>query len=250
MAHRCKKVKGIGLLKSIKHRLFIAGIAAVLSPVLVQLAFKMDSLHPMLVASWTAGEFLAYIGSLLGAAATIAAVILTIEKSDEDSREQYRLSALPCVAMQDLHRINRKSLFDFVTGEDAAVSEKDAAKKGPYDEVKIDKEYAIYSADGFSYRCELADEQHKKIEWGLLPVEDSNGVIFGVANTSAYVPLVFSSIGNGPAVNCCISVVKADTIENVEFRGLTSCSNKQMAVGTERYLGIYFDDCTISDCFG
>lgn len=80
MAHRCKKVKGIGLLKSIKHRLFIAGIAAVLSPVLVQLAFKMDSLHPMLVASWTAGEFLAYIGSLLGAAATIAAVILTIEK--------------------------------------------------------------------------------------------------------------------------------------------------------------------------
>lgn len=143
MAHRCKKVKGIGLLKSIKHRLFIAGIAAVLSPVLVQLAFKMDSLHPMLVASWTAGEFLAYIGSLLGAAATIAAVILTIEKSDEDSREQYRLSALPCVAMQDLHRINRKTLFDFVTGEDAAVSEKDAAKKGPYDEVKIDKEYAI-----------------------------------------------------------------------------------------------------------
>lgn len=75
------------LLKSIKHCLFIAGIVAVLSPVLVQLAFKMDSPHPMLVASWTAGEFLAYIGSLLGAVATIAAVMLTIEKSDEDSRE-------------------------------------------------------------------------------------------------------------------------------------------------------------------
>lgn len=54
------------LLKSVKHCLFIAGIVAVLSPVLVQLAFKMDSPHPMLVASWTAGEFLAYIGSLLG----------------------------------------------------------------------------------------------------------------------------------------------------------------------------------------
>lgn len=134
--------------------------------------------------------------------------------------------------------------------ENAPGSDGGMTAKEPYAEVKIEKEYAVYSAEGFCYRRELTDEQHKKIECrSVVPMEDAPCMTLYTANASAYLPLLFSNVGNGTAVNCCISVVKAEEIWDVKLKGLFACSIKQMTVGSERYLGVYFDDCG-PDCYG
>lgn len=200
--------------------------------------------------TWVSGEVLAYIGALLGAIATIVAVFLTVKNSDEARKEDLRFSVLPCIAVQDLRRVNRKSFFEVMREQGSLDSDEGMTEKEPYAEVKIEKEYAICSAEGFYYRCELTDEQRKKIEYhSVVPTEGASGVMLLAANTSAYLPLLFSNVGNGTAVNCCVSVVKADAIRDVKLEGLLSCSIRQMAIGSERYLGLYFDDCN-PDCSG
>lgn len=237
-------------MKSLKRWLFAAGIAAILAPVLVHVAFNIEAPCSALISTWTSGDVLAYIGALLGAIATIVAVFLTIKKSDEARKEDFRLSVLPCIAVQDLHRVNRKSIIEAMMEEDDPGSDGGVTAKEPYAEVKIEDEYAVYSAEGFCYRRELTDEQRKKIECrSVVPMEGAPGVTLYTANTSAYLPLLFSNVGNGTAVNCCISVIKAEKIWDVKLKGLFACSIKQMTVGSERYLGVYFDDCD-PDCYG
>lgn len=196
---------------------------------------------------------LGYAGSLIGACATIGAVLITIKKGEDQRKEDLRLGVLPCIAMRSLEKVNRKSFLDFEfcdsEEEDEDVSSP-AAKKGPYKEIDFEKEYAVYSADGFGYKAGLTDDQRNKIEWRTLPVRVAEGVAFDAANPSYYVPLVFSSVGNGAAINCSISIVKADSIYGVPLKGLTACSIRQMPCGAERYLGIYFDDATCDECHG
>ena len=238
------------MFRLLKCWLLAAGVAAILAPVFVHVAFSVEAPCSALIPTWTSGDVLAYIGALLGAIATIVAVFLTIKNSEETRKEDLRLSVLPCIAVQDLRRVNRKSFIDVVREQSAPNSDDGVTAKEPYAEVKIDREYAVYSAEGFHYCCGLADEQRKKIEYhSVIPTEDAPGVMLFAANTSAYLPLLFSNVGNGTAVNCCISVVKAEGIRDVQLEGLLSCSIRQMTVGSERYLGVYFDDCT-PDCRG
>lgn len=65
-------------MKSLKRWLLSAGIAAILAPVLVHVAFNIEVPCSALIPTWTSGDVLAYIGALLGAIATIVAVFLTI----------------------------------------------------------------------------------------------------------------------------------------------------------------------------
>lgn len=136
-------------MKSLKRWLLSAGIAAILAPVLVHVAFNIEVPCSALIPTWTSGDALAYIGALLGAIATIVAVFLTIKKSDETRKEDLRLSVLPCIAVQDLHRVNRKSIIETMMAKNAPGSDGGGmTAKEPYAEVKIEKEYAVYSAEG------------------------------------------------------------------------------------------------------
>ena len=80
-------------LTELKKRYMIsAGVALFLLPILVvHVLFKIPAPCKWLVANWTAGDILVYSGEVLGAAATILAIILTITftlENQEDERKQ------------------------------------------------------------------------------------------------------------------------------------------------------------------
>lgn len=130
-------------MKSLKRWLFAVGIVAIAAPILVHIAFNIETPCSALMPTWTSGEVLAYIGALLGAITTIVAVFLTVKNSDEARKEDLRLSVLPCIVVQDLRRVNRKSFFEVMREQGSLDSDEGMTAKEPYTEVKIEKEYTV-----------------------------------------------------------------------------------------------------------
>lgn len=61
-------------------RFFVKVTLVVLAVLLLtQWAFKTNAAAPFFIAEWSAGEFLDYAGSIIGAVATIVAVRMTID---------------------------------------------------------------------------------------------------------------------------------------------------------------------------
>lgn len=57
--------------------------------VIVHFVFKFNC-HPLLHATWTSGDVLGYFGEMIGAAATIFAIIITIQLAEEGRQEDHK----------------------------------------------------------------------------------------------------------------------------------------------------------------
>lgn len=76
------------------------GVLSIALPIAIYFAFQGPTTTQVSAASWTSGDFLAYVGSILGAWATILAVIFTIRSSREESAEAKRLELMPYLDVQ------------------------------------------------------------------------------------------------------------------------------------------------------
>lgn len=81
-----------------KHKtlILILGIVLILTPpILIHILFSIYPNHDILVAKWSAGELLNYFGSIIGAIATIIAVVMTIIYTKYSQDEQNILQVKP-----------------------------------------------------------------------------------------------------------------------------------------------------------
>lgn len=87
------------IIKWIKeHKIWTVTISLVvilLPIVIVHILFKVPAPFEWLVANWKAGEILGYFGNVLGAVATIIAIVLTILFTQENQKSERKLSIKP-----------------------------------------------------------------------------------------------------------------------------------------------------------
>ena len=212
-------------------------VAAALSLVVVHFIFCVDCPIPLLVAKWSAGELIGFIGSVLGAIATIIAVTMTVDHAEKSQNKEYELQVLPCVAVEILERRNMGSALD-----DYGTSNYPVTERRPYEEVPHGKEYAVLSGDKASYSNQLSSSQQTNIETFDSAQDFGSGVTASVVNPVQYIPLVFKSIGNGPALDVSLALVRATSLEEVPNGGFVTVPVTQMPVGSQRYLGVYVEN--------
>jgi hypothetical protein len=75
----------------------IAVVIFILPIIIVHSLFKIATPYKWLVAEWDAGDLLSYCGAVLGAAATIVEIILTIKFTSENQKSERKLSIKPCL---------------------------------------------------------------------------------------------------------------------------------------------------------
>ncbi|WP_459195751.1 hypothetical protein [Wukongibacter baidiensis] len=76
----------------------IIAIAIFIFPIIIVHAlFKLTTHHKWLIAEWGAGDLLSYCGAVLGATATIVAIVLTITFTVENQKHERKLSIRPCL---------------------------------------------------------------------------------------------------------------------------------------------------------
>jgi len=81
-----------------EHKIISALIAIgifVLPIIIVHVLYKLTTPYTWLIAEWEAGDLLNYCGAVLGAAATIVAIVLTIIFTVENQKSERKLSIMP-----------------------------------------------------------------------------------------------------------------------------------------------------------
>ena len=217
-------------------------VAALSLPLAIHIVFKISAPTSIITAEWSAGEILDYVGSLLGALATIVALRWTILEERNGRAEEQRLAAIPCMAITSLERNTVNSLFDFNNGSNRQDSSLPSSDK--YVEYELQKEYIVVSKGVITYQSRLTDEQQNKVVHGnWMPERISENVRAVVANDSIYLPLVLHSVGNGPAINVSVHLEKNGVAPTSDHNGCPSqLSPKQLLVGNNRYVGILIDE--------
>lgn len=217
-------------------------LVALVIPAVLHLLYKLPAPAFALEAVWGAGEMLDYIGSILGAAATIGAVWLTIRDEREGRLEEQRLSTVPLVAITALER--HVPAFDMFSGSMPTLGSSEREnKQDEYEEFEPNSEFIVVSKAGqITYISELTERQKHYAHSGPHVPERLEGGFMAVAiNNAMFLPLRLYRIGNGPAVNVSVSMERDGEAPLFEG-GTLHLSTRQMAVGTHRYVGILFED--------
>ena len=213
-------------------------------PMLTQWAFRTKAPIPFLVAEWTAGEFLGYAGSIIGAVATIAAVTMTITLERDERYDDQRLNVLPLIAITPLERyIHRQA----APAGGAQASDKDAGAQSSDSQAERSSEdaYIVVSESGeISYTSKLTEDQDRLAHGGSFVSEKMDGPLsFSAQNKTFYYPLALSSAGNGPAINVTVRMEKGGMGPKCDATGeYCHLPTIQLTVGENVRVGILFED--------
>lgn len=143
--------------------LYIAALFAIIAiiPFIVSAIFKIHPHHNIFSAEWTSDGYLGYIGSLIGTAATIYAVRITIVNERKRQEEERIILAKPWLSSETLLLCSNKDIQEEENGKTTFVapngelfgSSKEApwaVKKGTHEINKTDCviRYEIMNAGG------------------------------------------------------------------------------------------------------
>lgn len=210
-------------------------LVALMAMIIVHFLFRIECPVPLLVATWSSGELLGFIGSVFGAIATILAVTATIDYTEKSRQKDLVAQVLPCIVME-APGLRNTGLADTLVGSNESQSPE------TYEETLNERDFAIIAGANVKYASRLDEQQRKNVVSPVLERELCQGVCGLVANTTLYIPLVFKSVGIGPAVNVSLALIRAPSIDGVPKAGFPTASVRQMPVGSQRYLGLYFEN--------
>lgn len=228
-------------------------VVALIALVALHVLFKVQCPIPGLVATWSSGEALGYVGSVLGAVATIVAIMKTIAYTEETRKEDQRLSVLPCIALEALNPRNKKSHFNSrAAAGPQGIREciQDASSDAGYTELQNKNMYVIVRDGEVTYQTGLDEHQRERVEFYDCEQSLCLGTVSQVANPTLYLPLVLSSIGSGPALNVSIALKAATTLSEVPASISPTGPVFQLPLGETRYLGLYFEDAVDPSAVG
>ena len=144
-------------LKKYKKKIaIIAIITLFVIPLCIHILFKMQAPLPFLVAEWSAGDILAFYGVLVGAAATVAGVYISIHASQENYREDVRNRSLPYITVTPRFIQTRNFLEKYE--EDGKTQ---SAYKPEFKEYSLEKVYYVISDGRVSIKKELSDSEYE-----------------------------------------------------------------------------------------
>lgn len=215
-----------------KHAFVIFGIAfvalAVIVPIVIHSWFDAPAATPWSISEWTAGDILSYCGGVLGAAATMAAVVLTIRFSSDEMVESQRLAAVPCIALQSL-RDYRGVLLKTPEKLDRDYLIPDTENR----------EIAFYSdldpADSALFLKSGSAKTESSLKWN-----DQVDLNISIVVPSISIGLKVISVGNGPALNVSYALCDRDGNQFTYNGREAQSATKQMMVEQSAFLGLLF----------
>lgn len=216
----------------------------------VHILFSFEAPFPWMAAKWSAGDVLGYLGSIIGAGATIFVLLATIDYEKKVDEERSKRAVRPVIAIT----LPEKTLPEWgpsVTAEfedDFDPIGVEITYERAREEYLRASCYAIVSADdGASFDTVLSHNDYYLALWAEAQViKDEDGNHFGNDFQAWFLKLMLTSVGNGPAINVSARLVKSD-VENAALEGSRTHSPVfQLMVGGEWGLGILVPAGSIS----
>lgn len=200
----------------------------------------------LLNCSFDASALLSYYGSLIASIIAICGVVLTIQYSQKNYREDVRYRALPYISICQLRSdVNYTiQLFPQVTD---TTCDSELKKQDSHIEYKLQNYYCIIDKGNIRYMTQLSNEQQELINnCGVKTVSNSNGMSTNMVDY-IYIPLEIENIGNGAAAKFSFGINKESDKEST-WKFVPAISLK---TATPFMLHIFSEDCSEqSDIFG
>lgn len=209
----------------------IAIITLFVIPLCIHVLFKMQAPISFLVAEWSAGDILAFYGVLVGAAATVAGVYISIHASQENYHEDVRNRSLPYITVTPRFIQTRNFLEKYEDDEKTL-----SAYKPEFKEYSLEKVYYVISDGNVSIRKELSDEQESLLKYGgySRTINDYGGMIVQPAGLM-YLAFEVENVGNGAAVNFSIGINNKTLSQDSHIFSV----ERALKIGEKYYIAIY-----------
>ena len=209
----------------------------------VHVLFSFNAPTPWLKAKWCAGDVLGYMGSIIGAGATIFVLLATIEHEKKADEERSKHSVRPVIAASKLEKPSSGwDLAGSTMSEDDfdSISEEVEYRKACEEYILADC-YAVVSKDGsVSYKTKLTNDEYDLALWAEAQVIHEEGGLtsHGNAFRAWFVKLVLTSMGNGPAINAYARLVEQGLVGAVDDKKIPCSPTVHLMMGGEWTLGL------------
>lgn len=159
-------------------------IGLIVIPLLIHMAFKIPAVSSFFVSVWSAGDVLGFYGVLLGAAATVGGVFLTIQYTQQNYNQDIINRSLPYITLTAMKRnrfapdnVQENNTFESV---------------GCY--------YFVIEKQKVTVVSELNQRQKKLMARnGFYEKELASGIVATVSTNLLCQPIEVSNVGNGAA---------------------------------------------------
>lgn len=204
-----------------------------LIPAIINILFKYSPICELLGAEWEAGDALGFYGTLLGSAATIVGVYLSIDAAQKSYHEDEINKVRPYLALTHLISKSRMTLDSLIGSlENNQIREK---TQNFYEEYRFDKVYIIIKSDKIEFQNGLT-----KVQENILASSgfrwNKDGATYSLkAGNLISMPFEIENVGNGSALNFQICFYR----EGEEKRGVNIFTLK---VGQSAYCHIFSDE--------
>lgn len=222
--------------KILKYILIPALILGVISiALIINILFKFDFNIWWLESEWTAGEALAFFGTIISSILGIAGVILTINMTQKNYREDIIRQSLPFFSINFL--IKQTSVLDIWEQKDKI----DIKNGNDYKEFRLRKVFFILKPKKIDAVLDLNKKQmellkHNGDDKSIGP----HGEIIISHTTLLSQAIEFENVGKGAAINVRIGLNKVGTLES-EKEFLNPVNLKQ---GEFFYINIFAENVT------
>jgi hypothetical protein len=184
-------------------------ITVIIVPLCINLAFKLHAPTAIFEATWNAGEFLQFYGTILGSILAVYGVFKTIQYTQDNYRKDFVNRVLPYMALTNLEK---ESKFNWFTSTCEPPDEQDSISE--YREYKLNKIFFIISDGKISVMNKLDKRQITLVHnRGSLDIPDSNGRVYMVDYNLISIPLIIENVGNGAAIAFRVGLNRKDTDE-------------------------------------
>lgn len=223
--------------------LFITIAVALIAMLVVHFLYSFNAPAPCLEAKWCAGDVLGYMGSIIGACATIFVLLATIDYEREADEERAKHSMRPVIAISNPEKpLSGWNLVGLTISEDDfdPIGEEAAYRKAREEYIRADC-YVVASKDGsVSYKATLSTEDYDLAVWAEAQVihKESKPTFYGNAFRAWFVKFVLTSMGNGPAINVHARLVEQDFVSATGGEKMPCSPAVQLMVGGEWTLGL------------
>lgn len=209
----------------------------------VHVLFYFNAPTPWLKAKWCAGDVLGYMGSIIGAGATIFVLLATIEHEKKADEEKSKHSVRPVIAILNSEKpVPGWGPAGSMMSEDDfdPIGEEVVYRKAREGYILADC-YAVVSKDGsVSYKTKLTYEKYDLALWAEAQVIHTveEPTYFGNDFRAWFVKFVLTNMGNGPAINAYARLIEQDNVGVADEKKMPCSPTVQLMVGGEWSLGL------------
>lgn len=183
-------------------------IGIIIIPLIIHILFKIHPQNGFFSAEWTAGDVLGFYGVLLGAAATVWGVFLTIQYTQSNYRQDLIDRSLPFITITTmLYKPKRTPIFsDVIDEQDCDIAPEAVNNQTEYVS-PIDEFYFIIKNKDVSVMANLTAQQKEMIACGgNFASSNSNGMTVFSTVSLLYAPLIIENVGNGAATTFSVGL--------------------------------------------